>query len=441
MASARGALLQEICGVPLIRLTCRAAIDSGVGEITVVLGGGGDALRKTLRDEVGRFVVQEEPLGTGNAVLAARELLSQAGGSVLVIPGNLPLVTGASLRRLAEHHLASTAAGTILIAGDPDRFGPERVMQSDSGLLVSREGVKAGAVGDADAACGCFLVADLLESLNELTGGDIAAPCSLSDAIARLVPSKRGVEAIFHANPGELARIADRSSLAEATATVRREKNRRLMAAGVTCIDPSRTYVELDVVVESDVVLYPGVVLEGSTRIGEGCVVRSSSRISNSTIGRNVEILESCVITDSEVGSETTVGPFARIREHSAVGERCRVGNFVELKKTSLGAETKAAHLAYLGDAVVGAAVNIGAGVITCNYDGIRKSVTVIEDGAFVGTDSQLIAPVTVGRGAYVAAGSCITQDVPAGSLAVARSRQTVKEGWAERRREARQQR
>ena len=209
------------------------------------------------------------------------------------------------------------------------------------------------------------------------------------------------------------------------------------MASGVSLIDPERTYVDLEVVVEKDVTLHPMVTLQGTTRVGEGVTIHSGSRILNSSIEAEVTVLDCCLITDSHVGRASTVGPFARVRDGSAVGADCRLGNFVELARSTLGDGSKAAHHAYLGDASIGRDVNIGAGVITCNYDGMRKHATIIEDGAFVGSDCQLVAPIRIGRGAYVAAGSCITKDVPPEALAIARERQNIKPDWVERRRRA----
>jgi bifunctional UDP-N-acetylglucosamine pyrophosphorylase/glucosamine-1-phosphate N-acetyltransferase len=206
------------------------------------------------------------------------------------------------------------------------------------------------------------------------------------------------------------------------------------MASGVTLVDPDRISVDLDVTVCKDVILHPNVTLEGKTHIAEGCIVRPGARIADSRIGADVEIFDGSVITDSDVGRGSTVGPWARLRSHAVVGAGCRIGNFVEIKKSTIGDGSKAAHLSYLGDAVIGRNVNIGAGTITCNFDGSRKSATIIEDDAFIGSDSQLVAPVRIGRGAYVAAGSTIVEDVPAGALGIARGRQVNKEDWVRKR-------
>jgi bifunctional UDP-N-acetylglucosamine pyrophosphorylase/glucosamine-1-phosphate N-acetyltransferase len=227
--------------------------------------------------------------------------------------------------------------------------------------------------------------------------------------------------------------INSRSELAEVSRIVRQKKNEELMAAGVTIIDPATTYIDDNVQVGPDTVIHPGVILEGQTRVGSACEIHAHVRISDSEVADRVTVNNFCVIKGTRIADGASVGPFAHLRPETEVGERAKVGNFVELKKTSLGVGAKANHLSYLGDATIGANVNVGAGTITCNYDGERKHATVIEDGAFIGSDTQLIAPVKIGKGAYVGAGSSITEDVPAGSLGIARGRQTNVPGWVER--------
>jgi bifunctional UDP-N-acetylglucosamine pyrophosphorylase/glucosamine-1-phosphate N-acetyltransferase len=227
--------------------------------------------------------------------------------------------------------------------------------------------------------------------------------------------------------------INSRSELAEVSAAVRRQRCEALMAAGVTIVDPSTTYVGELVTVGADSILHPGVHLEGRTSIGERCEIFPGVRIVDSTLGNDVTVLDHCLVTSSRIASTARIGPFAHLRPDSEIMDGARVGNFVELKKTRLGTGSKANHLTYLGDATIGDQVNVGAGTITCNYDGEKKHPTVIEDGAFIGSDTQLVAPVRIGRGAYVAAGSSITEDVPPGSLAIARGKQVNKEGWVQR--------
>jgi bifunctional UDP-N-acetylglucosamine pyrophosphorylase/glucosamine-1-phosphate N-acetyltransferase len=243
------------------------------------------------------------------------------------------------------------------------------------------------------------------------------------------------VHALALEHPAELQGVNSRVDLADLTRLLRARKNRELMLAGVTLDDPATTYIDEDVAVGVDTVIGPGVILERRTTIGERCTIGSGARLRDASVGDEVTILDRSIITESSIGAGATIGPFAHLRPGSAIGERAKVGNFVELKKTALGAGSKANHLAYLGDAVIGRDVNIGAGTITCNYDGERKHQTVIEDGVFIGSDSQLIAPVRIGRDAYVAAGSAVTEEVPADALAIARARQHNKTGWAAARR------
>jgi bifunctional UDP-N-acetylglucosamine pyrophosphorylase/glucosamine-1-phosphate N-acetyltransferase len=235
-------------------------------------------------------------------------------------------------------------------------------------------------------------------------------------------------------NADEIRGINSRAELAEVSRVMRERKNAALMASGVTLEDPATTYVGPDVAIGTDTILHPNVSLEGQTRIGAGCEIHSGVRIVDSTIGDGVTVLNHCVITQSTLDAGASVGPFAHLRAHTHVRERAKAGNFVELKNTTLGAGSKAMHLAYLGDATIGEKVNIGAGTITCNYDGVKKNPTVIEDGAFVGSDSQLIAPVTIGKGAYVGSGTTVREDVPAGALAVSAGKQRTIEGWVEER-------
>ena len=276
-----------------------------------------------------------------------------------------------------------------------------------------------------------FDLTGLFEALSGLAPQNVQGEYYLTDLVDAYRRRSMRVAAVMLEDASEIQGINSRSELAEVGAIVRAEKNQQLMAAGVTIEDPSATYVQPDVTVGPDTILHPGVSLEGQTRIGAGCEIHSGVRIVNSTLGDRVLVRNHCVIVSSRIADDSKIGPFAHLRPDSDVGSGAHVGNFVELKKTVIGAGSKANHLTYLGDATVGAGVNVGAGTITCNYDGRNKYQTVIEDEAFIGSDTQLIAPVRIGRGAYVAAGSSITEDVPPGALAVARGRQVNKEGWA----------
>jgi bifunctional UDP-N-acetylglucosamine pyrophosphorylase/glucosamine-1-phosphate N-acetyltransferase len=274
----------------------------------------------------------------------------------------------------------------------------------------------------------------LFESLTKIGNDNAQREYYLTDVIAVLAGRQQKVGAFKIPSADEILGINTRRELAAVDQVMRRRKCDELMAEGVTIMDPPSTFIDADVVIGADTVIHPSVQIEGQTVIGADVLVRSFSRISNSKIGTGSTVLEGCVIVDSSVGAKVSVGPYAHLRMGTSLADTVKIGNFVEIKKSDLGAGTKSMHLAYLGDATIGKNVNIGAGVITCNYDGFAKHPTVIEDNAFVGTDSQLIAPVRIGNAAYVAAGSSITDDVPAESLAIARGRQSIKEGWVKQR-------
>jgi bifunctional UDP-N-acetylglucosamine pyrophosphorylase/glucosamine-1-phosphate N-acetyltransferase len=279
-----------------------------------------------------------------------------------------------------------------------------------------------------------FDMAPLFEALAGVASRNAQGEYYLTDLIAIYRRRKLVVKSFGVDDPQEVRGINSRTELAEVSKVVRQQKNEELMAAGVTLVDPAATYIDPDVEIGADTVIHPGVIIEGRTRIGAACEIHAHVTITDCEIGDNVTIKSFSLMTSSRIDAGASIGPFAHLRPETLVGEGAKIGNFVELKKTTFGAHSKANHLSYLGNATIGSHVNVGAGTITCNYDGEHKHETVIEDGAFIGSDSQLIAPVRVGKGAYVAAGSSITQDVPAGALGIARGRQAVVDGWVERR-------
>ena len=442
MISDRAKVLHTICGVPMLLHIYRAAAGVGPEGILVVIGQDAQRVRAALEGLPARYVAQEEQLGTGHAIMMARSEIERMEGDLLVISGDTPSLKSGTLRMLVEKHRDSGAAATLLTARAEDPFAYGRIVRDSQGRVESiveekDASAEQRAIREINAGFYCFRIPLLLDALQDLSNCNAQKEYYLTDLVG--IQRRRGlhVEALLHLDWEELRGVNHRKDLADLTMAMRARKNRDLMASGVTLIDPDRTYIDMDVTVDKDVTIHPGVTLESATHIGEGSTIHSGTRIANSRIGADVEILDCCLISDSEVGAGTTVGPCAHLRGHTIVGEKCRVGNFVEIKKSKLGDGTKSAHLSYLGDALIGRNVNVGAGVITCNYDGVHKHATIIEDGVFVGTDSQLVAPVRIGHGAYVAAGSCITDDVPAEALAIARSRQTVKQNWARRRKES----
>jgi bifunctional UDP-N-acetylglucosamine pyrophosphorylase/glucosamine-1-phosphate N-acetyltransferase len=392
-----------------------------------------------------RFVVQAPQLGTGHAVLQAEPALSGRSGTLLVLYADVPLLQPATLHRLIEHHRSTGAAATVLTAAVPDPTGYGRIVRSAEGpiarIVEERDGsADERTINEINSGIYALELAPLFTSLHRLATDNAQGEYYLTDLVALYVQSGMVVETVQLDDPAEVRGVNSRVELAEMARVMLDRKRRALMLDGVTLEDPSTTYVEMDVTVGADTTLAPGVTLTGGTSIGERCHIHAGCRISRSSLDADVTVLDHSVIVDSVVHAHAAVGPFAHLRPGSEVGERARVGNFVELKQTRLGRGSKASHLSYLGDAVIGDDVNIGAGTITCNYDGVGKHTTTIQDGVFVGSDSQLVAPVTVGRNAYVAAGSSITEDVPEDALAISRARQINKPGWATARR-ARQRR
>jgi bifunctional UDP-N-acetylglucosamine pyrophosphorylase / glucosamine-1-phosphate N-acetyltransferase len=441
MVSDRAKVLHLVAGTPMVQHVYRAAAGLEIDRAIIVIGHDADRVRAAMTRFAVDFVLQPDQHGTGHAVMTAAAELSRLQGDLIVLFGDAPRIKTKTLKKMVEHHRATGAALTLLTATAEDPFGYGRILRDPerriSGIIEEKDATPdQRKMTEVNPGFYCFRLEHLLTSLKLLTNQNAQREYYITDLIGIEYRQGFRVETVTHDDFEELRGVNSRRELAELSDAFRRQKNLDLMAAGVTLIDPGRTYIDVEVAIEKDVTVYPLVTLERGTSIGEGSVLHSGTRISDSKIGRNVTVLDSCVITDSEIGDGTTAGPFARLRDHAVVGKKCRIGNFVEIKKSILGDGTKAAHLAYLGDATIGKDVNIGAGVITCNYDGVHKHATIIEDGAFVGTDSQLIAPVRIGQGAYVAAGSSITEDVPPEALGIARGRQTNKVGWAKRRKE-----
>ncbi len=441
MVSNRAKVLHAVCGTPMIMLVYHALSRLQPDKVLAVIGQDAERVRAALEGLPVQFVMQTEQLGTGHAVMTASREIESLKGDLIVVFGDAPRIKTETLKELVEHHRQTGAALTLLTAVMPDPFGYGRILRTPEGrirgIIEEKDATAAQRkIAEVNPGFYCFQIPPLVESLKRLTNENAQREYYITDLIE--IEYSRGlrIETVAHDDFEELRGINSRRELAEISASFRKGKNLELMASGVTLIDPERTYIDLDVSIEKDVTIYPMVTLEGNTHIGEGSVIHSGTRIAHSTIGAGVTVLNSCLITNSSIGRGTNVGPFAQLRNHAQVGENCRIGNFVEIKKSALGDGTKAAHHAYLGDATIGRNVNIGAGVITCNYDGTRKHATIIEDDVFVGTDSQLIAPVRVGRGAYVAAGSSITEDIPPEALGIGRARQVNKIDWVKRRKE-----
>ena len=435
MKSAIPKVLHRIAGRPILDHVLATASALAPASTTVVVGHQAEEVARAYggRPEIG-FVVQEPQLGTGHALLQAEPRLAGATGTLVLLYGDVPLLRPATLRALVTRHREAGATATVLTAtvDRPDGYG--RIVRLDGAIarIVEERDASTAERGirEINAGIYAFDLAPLFDAIRSIASENAQGEYYLPDLISIYRTRGHGVATVTVDHPNEIRGINSRIELAELEHLVRQTKNEELMAGGVTLIDPATTYVEPDVVVGPDTVLHPNVYLEGRTVIGRGCDIQAGVRIVDSTVGDRVTVRNYCVIAESTVASDAILGPFAHLRPASDVREGAHVGNFVELKKTTLGAGSKANHLAYLGDATIGHGVNVGAGVITCNYDGTTKHPTVIHDGAFIGSDSALVAPVTIGEGAYVAAGSTITEDVPAGALGIARGRQVNKEGW-----------
>jgi len=444
MKSALPKVLHHAGGLPLIEHVFRSAEDLSPQTITVIIGHQADAVRAGLRERLGlHFAVQQPQLGTGHALLQAEPMLRGRTGTVLLLSGDVPLLRAATVRDLVRVHTERGASATVLTAKLQDPHGYGRIVRAADRSVVAivehRDATpEQRQIAEINSGIYAFDLVALFDALRQIGASNAQGEYYLPDLISIYRSRGLGVETVVADDPREILGVNSRKELADVTAVLKTRRNEELMAAGVTIVDPASTFVGPDVTIAPDTTVHPGVYLEGRTRIGAGCVIHSGVRIVDSTVDDDVTINNFCVILESHVARGARIGPFAHIRPQSDVGQNAHVGNFVELKKTSLGRGSKANHLSYLGDATIGEKVNVGAGTITCNYDGVAKHPTVIEDGAFIGSDSQLIAPVRIGKGAYVAAGSSVTDDVPPESLAIARSRQTNKDGWVSRKGKAR---
>jgi bifunctional UDP-N-acetylglucosamine pyrophosphorylase / glucosamine-1-phosphate N-acetyltransferase len=441
-------VLHAVGGKPLLAHVIRAAAKVvPASDIFSIIGHEADKVREAVASYGTNFVEQKEQRGTGHAVMQCREAL-RGYDHVLVLSGDVPLIKTETIASVREFHLAQNAAMTILTAIPPDPFGYGRIIRKKKSGKATTEvaeiveqksaSVSQQKIREVNSGIYAFSVPELFARIDRLSTNNAHHEFYLTDIAGLLTHDKKKVVGIPASDFNEVIGVNTRLELAALDALLREEKARELMASGVTIFRPETCVLDADVKVGPDTVIEPFVQLLGSTSIGGDCVVRSYSVVKDSRIGDAVTIRNGCVIDESTVDNGAIIGPFSHLRPASQIGENAHVGNFVETKKTRLGRSSKANHLTYLGDAEIGEGVNIGAGTITCNYDGVNKHKTVIDDGAFVGSDSTLVAPVKVGRGAYVGAASCITEDVPEDALAVGRGRQVNKEGWAKAKREER---
>ena len=439
MRSSLPKVLHRVAGRTLLEAVFDAAAALSPSATVVVVGKDGGRLEASLEGRGARFALQDPPLGTGDAAVRAIEVLGHGPGPVVVLAGDTPLLRTETLARL----IALRAAKGLDLAfltfrpPEPGEFG--RVVRDGRGrprAIVEAKNANARQkkIAEVNAGVYCFEPEALARALAKIGRNPVSGEYYLTDAVAILAAGNGRVEAVEAADWREAWGVNTRRDLAEAEELERRRGVERALDAGVTVIDPASVRIGPRVVLAPDAVLHPFVSLEGSTELSEGCEVLSFTRLVDTHLEAGAAIGPHCEAAEARIGARARVGPFSRLRPGTVIGEDARIGNFVEVKNSVLGKGAKAQHLAYLGDADVGAGANVGAGVITCNYDGEKKHRTSIGEGAFIGTDTQLVAPVSVGKGAYVGAGTTVTEDVPDGALALSRSPQVNKEGWATRR-------
>jgi len=434
-------VLSEVGGKPLLAHVIAAARQAAnPKDIFAIIGYQADRVRHAVENTGVQFVIQEPQHGTGHALMSARKALSNYD-HVIVLSGDAPLITAETIAMLRDFHLKHNAAMTILSAELDDPTGYGRVIRKDkSGPVQAVVEEKSCTppqrkMREINSGFYAFGVKPLYEFIDKLKTDNPHAEYYLTDMAEVFRKAKQQVLAVKTDNPSEILGSNTRAELVDLDRKLRRDKCTQLMAAGVTIFYPETCVIDADIEVGADTTIEPFVQLLGRTRIGSDCRIRSYSVIQNSEIADGVLIRPGCVLDEARVASGASLGPYSHLRPGSDIGEGAHVGNFVETKKVRLGENSKANHLTYLGDAEIGAGVNIGAGTITCNYDGVNKHKTIIEDDVFVGSDATLVAPVKLGKGSYVGAASCITEDVPTESLAIGRSKQIVKEGWAKQKR------
>ena len=429
MKSDQAKVLHKLGGQPLVAHVLRAAAQLNPEKIIVVIGYQAEkveaAARASLSPEMAErlvFVMQTEQRGTGHAVMCAREVLEEANGSLIVSYGDAPLVKATTLQKLRETHDAEKNAATIITIKMeiPPAYG--RIVRDGDGQFVKIVEDKdctpeQKAIQEVNPGFYCFDIPSLLPTLSRLTTKNAQGEYYLTDVPEILRGDGKPVGTVLHNDDAELQGFNNRAEIAAGWKRLRHEILDRLMTAGVTIVDPDSTYIDAEVEIGRDTTIHPQVIIEGHSRIGSNCEIHSWSHLTNVEIGDNCTVNNSCVLEDSKLTANNTVGPFARLRMHALLDEAAVVGNFVELKKSKLGRKSKSMHLTYLGDATIGDRVNIGAATVTCNYDGKNKHQTIIEDDVKIGSDTMLVAPVKVGRGAMSGAGSVIIEDVPEDTL------------------------
>jgi len=429
-------VLHPVCGKPMVQHVVDTMASMQVEDIVVVVGHGADAVRAKLGEGVA-YAIQEEQLGTAHAVQQAAPFLRDKEGTTFLLYGDVPLLSAETLSALLTYHEEQQAAATVLTAVLSDPTGYGRIVRDEAGEVLrivehKDAAPEERAIREINTGIYCFDNRKLWEALAHVKNDNAQGEYYVTDVVGILRDAGEKVAAFEAADPDETMGVNDRVQLSEAEAYMRRRIAVGHMRKGVTILDPSSTYIEADVTIAADTVIHPGTFLRGRTTIGADCVIGPQADLTNVEVGDGVSLIYA-VMVDARVEQESTIGPFAYVRPGSVIGPKAKIGDFVELKNAKIGEGSKVPHLSYVGDAEIGDGVNIGCGTITVNYDGAVKHKTVVRDGAFIGCNSNLVAPVSVGLNAYVAAGSTITQDVPDNALAIARERQVNKIDYADR--------
>jgi len=437
MKSGTVKVLHPLAGRPMLAYGLDLAFGLGPAQILVVIGYQAERVQEAFSGQASRitWVLQPEQKGTADAVRCAVPFLNKTRGTVLIHYGDVPLLRMDSLTRLLQEHRERKSKLTFLTAVLENPKGYGRIIRDETGRLLriveeadARD--RERAVREINTGITCVEVPFLLEALKNLEADNAQREYYLTDIAAYGVSQGLRIASVITDDPFRALGINTRKDLAEAEKSIRLEICERWALEGVTVVDPHQTYIDSTVTLEPDTRVEPNSHLRGLTRVGRGCLIETGTVITDSTIGSQVHVKPYSIIQESQVDDRAVVGPMAHLRPGTVLEKEARVGNFVEIKKSRVGERSKAAHLTYLGDSEIGKDVNVGCGTITCNYDGVAKHRTVVEDNAFIGSDTQLVAPVRIGRGSYIGSGSTITRDVPPDSLAVSRSRQKVIEGW-----------
>ncbi len=432
MKSGTPKVLHACAGKSLVGWVAQAA-GAVCSRPVIVIGSGGDAVRQALGEESFDYALQKERLGSGHAVMAAREQIAGSAYTV-VLAGDMPLIRGQSIQSLVSSARAGDFSCMLLTGHVQNPRGYGRILRDEIGSVIGIVEEKDAtdfqrSICEVNVSVYCFKTEDLLFALNQLQPANAQGEYYLTDCVKILHDAGRKVGGQPVVDLTECMGVNDRVQLAEAAAHMRRRINEAHMRAGVTMLDPAQTYISPETVIGQDTVIYPGVMLEGNCRIGSGCTLYQGSRMADSQVGDGATV-ENSVLQNAVVGNKTKVGPYAFLRPGTVIGDGCRVGDFVELKNALVGNGTKISHLTYVGDAELGEEINIGCGVVFVNSNGKQKFVTKVGDRAFIGCNTNLISPVNVGEGAYIAAGATVTRDIPADALCIARAREVIKPGW-----------